>query len=49
MNMQATTQRTFSSLSNPNYRRYFTGQTISLIGTWMQTTAQAWLVLVLTH
>jgi MFS family permease len=49
MNMQATTQRTFSSLSNPNYRRYFTGQAISLIGTWMQTTAQAWLVLVLTH
>jgi MFS family permease len=49
VNMQATTQRTFSSLSNPNYRRYFSGQAISLIGTWMQTTAQAWLVLVLTH
>jgi MFS family permease len=49
MNVRATTRRTFSSLSNPNYRRYFTGQTISLIGTWMQTTAQAWLVLTLTH
>ena len=49
MNMQATTLKTFSSLSNPNYRRYFTGQSISLVGTWMQTTAQAWLVLVLTH
>jgi MFS family permease len=47
--MQATTQKTFSSLSNANYRRYFAGQSISLIGTWMQTTAQAWLVLVLTH
>jgi MFS family permease len=47
--MLATSQRTFSSLSNPNYRRYFSGQAISLIGTWMQTTAQAWLVLVLTH
>jgi MFS family permease len=47
--MQATTQRTFSSFSNPNYRRYFSGQAISLVGTWMQTTAQAWLVLVLTH
>jgi MFS family permease len=47
--MHETTLRTFSSLSNPNYRRYFTGQSISLIGTWMQTTAQAWLVLVLTH
>jgi MFS family permease len=49
VNMYATTQRTFSSFSNPNYRRYFSGQAISLIGTWMQTTAQAWLVLVLTH
>jgi MFS family permease len=33
----------------PNYRRYFVGQTISLVGTWMQTTAQAWLVLTLTN
>ena len=48
MNMQAATHRTFSALSIPNYRRYFAGQAISLIGTWMQTTAQAWLVLVLT-
>jgi MFS family permease len=39
----------FSSLSVPNYRRYFTGQAISLTGTWMQTTAQAWLVLTLTN
>jgi MFS family permease len=46
--MQAATHRTFSALSIPNYRRYFAGQAISLIGTWMQTTAQAWLVLVLT-
>lgn len=40
---------TFSALSVPNYRRYFVGQTISLVGTWMQTTAQAWLVLTLTN
>src|SRR6266568_901481 len=40
---------TFSSLKIPNYRRYFTGQSISLVGTWMQMTAQAWLVLTLTH
>jgi len=33
----------------PNYRLYFTGQSISLAGTWMQMTAQSWLVLVLTH
>jgi MFS family permease len=49
MNVRSTVRRTFSSLSNPNYRRYFIGQSISLIGTWMQTTAQAWLVLTLTH
>ena len=36
---------TFAALSVPNYRRYFAGQSISLIGTWMQMTAQAWLVL----
>ncbi|MEY9931254.1 MFS family permease [Catenulispora sp. GP43] len=42
-------QRTFSSLKVPNYRRYMTGQSISLVGTWMQMTAQSWLVLTLTH
>jgi MFS family permease len=40
---------TFAALSVPNYRRYVSGQAISLIGTWMQMTAQAWLVLSLTH
>ena len=40
---------TFSSLKVPNYRLYFTGQSVSLIGTWMQMTAQSWLVLQLTH
>jgi MFS family permease len=40
---------TFAALSVPNYRRYYSGQSISLIGTWMQMTAQAWLVLTLTH
>jgi MFS family permease len=40
---------TFSSLKVPNYRLYFAGQSISLVGTWMQMTAQAWLVLTLTH
>ncbi|MGV9826743.1 MFS transporter [Gordonia sp. NPDC003429] len=37
----------FASLSVYNYRLYFTGQAVSLIGTWMQATAQAWLVLTL--
>jgi MFS family permease len=40
---------TFAALSIPNYRVYYGGQAISLIGTWMQMTAQAWLVLTLTH
>jgi MFS family permease len=40
---------TFASLSVANYRRYYAGQSISLIGTWMQMTAQSWLVLTLTH
>lgn len=39
---------TFSSLKVRNYRLYFIGQGISLSGTWMQTVAQAWLVLELT-
>jgi MFS family permease len=40
---------TFAALSVPNYRRYYAGQAISLTGTWMQMTAQSWLVLTLTH
>jgi MFS family permease len=40
---------TFAALSVPNYRRYYGGQAVSLTGTWMQMTAQAWLVLQLTH
>lgn len=35
---------TFASLSIPNYRLYFTGQGISLIGTWLQAAAVRWLV-----
>jgi MFS family permease len=42
-------KETFAALAVPNYRRYVSGQAISLIGTWMQMTAQAWLVLTLTH
>jgi MFS family permease len=40
---------TFAALANPNYRLYFGGQAISLIGTWMQTIAQSYLVFTLTH
>ncbi len=41
-------RQTFASLANLNFRRYFAGQAVSLIGTWMQTVAQSWLVLQLT-
>ncbi len=41
--------RMFIAFRHRNYRLFFFGQMISLIGTWMQTTALAWLVLELTH
>ena len=49
MSLRSTAERTFSSLANANYRKFFLGQSTSLVGTWMQSTAQSWLVLVLTH
>ena len=39
---------TFASLGNPNYKLYFYGQATSLVGTWMQTIAQSFLVLHIT-
>ena len=44
MSPAAIGRRTFAALANPNYRRWYAGQGISLIGTWMQTIAQGWLV-----
>jgi MFS family permease len=41
-------ERTFRSLHVRNYRLFFYSQLVSLTGTWMQTTAQSWLVLKLT-
>jgi len=37
-------QIVFRSLQHRNYRLFFSGQTISLIGTWMQRIALSWLV-----
>jgi MFS family permease len=37
------------SLRHPNFQLFFGGQLISLIGTWMDTVAEAWLVYRLTH
>jgi len=42
-------RETFASLYVRNYRLYYLGQIISTSGTFMQTVAQAWLVLQLTH
>ena len=40
---------TFAALSYPNYRLWYFGQMISLFGTWMQSTAQGYLVYELTR
>ncbi len=40
---------TFAALQYPNYRLWFSGQLVSLIGTWMQNTAQGYLIYELTH
>jgi predicted MFS family arabinose efflux permease len=39
----------FASFGHRNYRLWFTGQAASLVGTWMQLTAQGFLVFQLTH
>jgi MFS family permease len=41
--------KSYAALSYPNYRLWFAGQLVSLFGTWMQTTAQGYLVYELTH
>jgi MFS family permease len=43
-------RRTFKSLrKHRNYRLFFSGQIVSLVGTWMQNIALAWYVVELTH
>src|SRR5258705_8830803 len=37
-------QNSFRALRHRNYRLYWTGQLVSLIGTWMQSVAQGWLM-----
>ncbi|HVA73031.1 MAG TPA: MFS transporter [Acidimicrobiales bacterium] len=46
---RSTVERTFSSLRIRNYRYYFAGQSLSMIGTWMQSITQSWLVFTMTH
>ncbi|TMC29625.1 MAG: MFS transporter [Chloroflexi bacterium] len=38
-----------SAFQYPEFRRYYVGQAVSVVGTWMQNVAAAWLVLQLTH
>lgn len=40
---------TFSSFKNRNFRLFFMGQSVSLMGTWMQKTAVSWVIYSLTH
>jgi predicted MFS family arabinose efflux permease len=42
-------EQTFRALRHRNYRLWFYGQMLSLVGTWTQTTAQAYLVFELTR
>ncbi|HWF32849.1 MAG TPA: MFS transporter [Solirubrobacteraceae bacterium] len=49
MRLKGVGRVTFAAFAIPNYRRYISGQSISLIGTWMQMAAQSWLVLTITR
>ena len=42
-------RKTFSALRNPNYRYFYAGQTVSLIGTWTRTAALGWIAFQFTH
>jgi MFS family permease len=44
-----TSRKGFTAFAHRNYRLFFAGQLVSLVGTWVQTVAEAWLVLTLTN
>lgn len=46
---QSVRSRTFAALAIPDYRRYYVGQGVSLIGTWVQSAAVSWIVFDITH
>lgn len=48
-NVKSKTGKYFPALKHKNYRFYFSGQLVSLIGTWLQTVALGWLVFNLTN
>src|SRR5882762_4949829 len=43
------TAGTFRAFRNRNYALFFSGQSVSQIGTWMQRTAVSWVIYSLTH
>ena len=45
---RVTWRDTFAALKHRNFRLFFVGQLVSLTGSWMQNTAQSWLVYQLT-
>src|SRR5579885_3914893 len=45
----ASISHTWRALRHPNFKLFFFGQSVSLIGTWMTRLATAWLVYRLTH
>jgi MFS family permease len=40
---------TFRAFRNRNYTLFFSGQSVSMVGTWMQRTGVSWLVYTMTH
>jgi MFS family permease len=49
MSIVSTLRESFSPLKIRNFRIYLGGQAISLVGTWLQMTAQSWVVWELSH
>ena len=49
MNYQSIQNKHFPALSHRDFRLFWTGQCVSLIGTWMQNVGQAWLVYQMTN
>lgn len=49
MSIVSTLRESFSPLKIRNFRIYLGGQAISLVGTWLQMTAQSWIVWELSH
>ena len=47
--VKASLPRTFRALAHRNFRLFFTGQGLSLIGTWLQQVAMGWLTYRLTN